>query len=86
MPRREVPERRVRDPFGEVIEWWEKEFKKGIEWADKIADAISLDPQRRYVFSVPLFRRWLRRRRKHEDLAIEALNKISKEMERDGLV
>jgi hypothetical protein len=80
-----LPRRRVKDPYGDLLEWWDKEFKRGIDWADEIADAISPDAQRRYVFSMPILRRWLRRRRQHEDLRAEALDKISKEMERDGL-
>jgi len=82
----DLPHRRVKDPYGDILEWWDKEFKRGMDWTDEIADAISPDAQRRYVFWMPILRRWLHRRRQHEDLLAEALDKISKEMERDGLV
>lgn len=81
-----TPVKRVTDSSGNPIEWREKEFKSGMDAVEKIANAISPNEQRRYVFTVPLFRRWLRRQRQNEDLPAGTLDKIAKELERDGLV
>jgi hypothetical protein len=81
-----LPGQRVADRYGNLIEWREREFKSGMDWVEKIVNAISPDEQRRYVFTVPLFRSWLRRQRRHEDMLRDTLDKISKELERDGLV
>jgi hypothetical protein len=82
----ELPNQSVRDEGGELIEWREQEFKNCIDWVEKIVNAISLDDQRHYFFTVPIFRRWLHRYCQSQDLFAETLNKIAKEMESDGLV
>lgn len=70
---------------GDPIEWQEYEFKSQIDWVEKITNAVSLDNQKRYFFTVPLFRRWLRRRRQYQNLEAETLEKIAREMENDGV-
>ncbi len=77
--------RSLLDSSGMLSEWGAEAFKQSIDWVDKITDALSPDRQHRYMFSVPLFRRWLSHRRQHEDLWAEALNRVAKEAERDGL-
>ena len=80
------PELRVLDEFGNPIAWWDREFRRGLEWVTDIVNAIDLDQQtRRYTFSVPLFRRWLRRRRREEDLRAQVLDTIAGEMIDDRL-
>jgi hypothetical protein len=37
------------------------------------------------VFTVPLFQRWLRRRRQYQDLMAEVKENLIREMEQDGL-
>jgi hypothetical protein len=81
----EQPRRQVVDQTGNPVEWRELQFKDGMDWIEKITNAVSPDEQRRYRFTVPLFHRWLRRRRKDE-LENEALAAIAAEMVRDGLV
>ncbi len=80
-----APSQRVLDQSGDPIEWQEREFKEGIDFVEKIVNAATLDEQRRYVFTVPLFRRWLHRRRQFQDLMAEVYEKIQQEMEQDGL-
>jgi hypothetical protein len=77
------PDQRVVDPAGSLVEWRDVQFKDGMEWVEKITNAISPDEQRRYRFTIPLFHRWLRRHRRREDLEKEALDAIAAEMERD---
>lgn len=81
-----LPKQRVPDQSGDPIEWQEREFKQGIDFVEKIVNAITLDEQRRYVFTVPLFRRWLRRRRLTQvTLADETFDTIAQEMEQGGI-
>jgi hypothetical protein len=80
------PSQRVLDPAGNLVEWRELQFKDGMDWVNKVSNAISRDKQGRFHFTVPLFHRWLIRRRKHEDLSQEALESIAADMERDNLV
>lgn len=75
----------VKDKIGEPVEWQEREFKTGMEWLEKVTNACSADSQRRFLFTVPLFQRWLERYRGEEPLLSQVLNKIQKEMERDCL-
>jgi hypothetical protein len=82
----ERPRRPVEDQAGNPLEWRELQFKDGMDWVEKITNAVSPDEQRRFHFTVPLFRRWLRRRRRQENLESEALDVVRAEMERDGLV
>lgn len=82
LPRQVVLEEEEGDP----IEWQEREFKQQIDWVEKITNSVSLDSQKRYSFTVPLFRRWLRRRRRYQDLEAETLEKIAREMENDGII
>jgi hypothetical protein len=81
----ELPSQRMKEPSGDTLEWQEREFKIGIDFVEKIVNAITLDDQRRYVFSVPLFRRWLRRLRRYQDLMAETYDTIGQEMESDGI-
>ncbi len=78
--------RPVEDQAGNPLEWRELQFKDGMDWVEKITNAVSPDEQRRFHFTVPLFHRWLRRRRRQENLESEALDVIAAEMERDGFV
>jgi hypothetical protein len=81
------PETRVSDARGDPIPWWEREFEDGMAWVSRVVNAIGYNrASRTYTFTVPLFRRWLQRKRRHEDLWESALNKVLTEMERDGLV
>jgi len=80
----ERPSARVKDLNGDPIEWQEKEFKTGIDWVEKIVSSVALEKQH-YQFTVPLFHRWLRRRRQNQELWDEAMEKIGKEMEGEGL-
>lgn len=81
-----LPKQRVQDQSGDPIEWQEREFKQGIDFVEKIVNAITLDEQRRYVFTVPLFRRWLRRRRLTQvTLTDETYDTIAQEMEQGGI-
>jgi hypothetical protein len=81
-----LPTRRVPDQSGDPIGWQDLAFKDGVEVVEKIVNAITLDGQRRYTFTVPLFQRWLRRRRRFLDLMAEAMDKIGQEMEHNGIV
>jgi hypothetical protein len=53
----ELPRQRIRDSSENLIEWREFEFKNGIDWIEKIVNAISPDEGRRYNFTVPPFHR-----------------------------
>lgn len=79
------PGQRVPDAVGNPTEWRELQFKDGIDWVDKVSNAISRDDHMRFHFTVRLFHRWLRRRLRQEHLLQEALDTITAEMERDGL-
>ena len=81
-----LPNQRVLDLTGDPISWQDREFKTSIEFVEKIVNAVTLDSQRRYVFTVPLFQRWLRRRRRFIDLMAEAVEKVRQEMEEDGII
>lgn len=75
------PRKRLKNPMGNLVEWRQQQFKEGMEWADTISDAISPDEQRRYRFTVPLFHRWLQRRRQHDNLLQETLDAITVELD-----
>ncbi len=75
------PRQRLKNPMGNPIEWRQRQFKEGMEWADTISDAISPDEQRRYRFTVPLFHRWLQRRRQYDNLLQETLDTITAELD-----
>ncbi len=65
--------------------WVFEQFKDGIDWVEKTVGAIKHDERWRYSFSVPLFRRWLSRRRQYKNLLEEAVETIRLEMERDSV-
>jgi hypothetical protein len=77
--------KQVVDENGDPFEWQEREFKNQIDWIEKITNAVSQDEQGQFVFTVPLYRRWLRRRRLSSDLERETLEKIGVEMDHDGI-
>jgi DNA polymerase III delta prime subunit len=80
-------EKRVPDARGDPVPWWEQEFQDGMAWVSRVVNAIQYDrASRAYTFTVPLFRRWLQHKRRHEDLQETALHKVATEMERDELV
>jgi hypothetical protein len=76
-----LPQRLVQED-DELIEWQDCEFKNQMDWVEKITNAISLNDQKQYFFTVPLFRRWLRRRRDYQDLEEDVLEKIAQEIKR----
>ena len=80
-----LPHQRIVDSQGSLIDWGDDKFREGMKVLEKIVNAVYLDDQKRYAFSVPLFRRWLRQRLHEEDLMEATLDRIAKDMERDGL-
>jgi hypothetical protein len=71
---------------GEPVSWWEQAFEDGMAWVVNVVNALSFDrASRAYSFTVPLFRRWLQRKTRYEDLREAALSKASRELdEYDG--
>lgn len=81
-----LPEARVSDPKGSPICWRDQEFEDGIAWISQVVNALTFDrASRTYTFTVPLFRRWLQRRRRYEDLLETAMTTVATDMEQDGL-
>jgi len=76
-----LPQRLVQEG-DELIEWQDCEFKSQMDWVEKITNAISLNEQKQYFFTVPLFRRWLQRRRDYQDLEEDVFQKIAQEIKR----
>ncbi len=80
------PMTEVLDGRPERVPWREREFADGMTWVEKVVNAISFDRAARTCsFTVPLFRRWLQRRGRYEDLQEAALSKVGRKLSQDDI-
>ena len=73
------------DGSQERAPWRFDVFKSSLSWLEMVVNVARLDEERRYRFTVPLFRQWLRRRQRHENLLEQVVEKIGRDMDSDGL-
>jgi hypothetical protein len=68
-----------------ISAWFEMTFKGSMEWVEKVIDVISLDNQKYYEFSVPIFKSWFERYcRQNKNLIFDINAKIKAELRKDG--
>ena len=77
---------RITNNDGEISIWRDRKLEDSMSWVTDVVNTILYDKaSRTYNFSVPLFHRWLKHKRRSENLVEKALYKITMEMERDGI-